>query len=60
VYRYQGGNPLINDTDVVVLIYSGDRWFGVLQRQGERLFSKDRQEFLKAAATNYHGEYISQ
>ena len=56
VYRYQGGNPLINDTDVVVLVYSGDRWFGVRQRQGERLFSKEGQEFLKAAATNYHGE----
>eukprot|EP00985_Skeletonema_marinoi_P012858 scaffold6280_cov127-Skeletonema_marinoi.AAC.11 len=54
VYRYQGGNPLINDTDVVVLVYSGDRWFGVRQRQGERLFSEEGQEFLKAAATNYH------
>eukprot|EP00984_Skeletonema_dohrnii_P026168 scaffold15472_cov138-Skeletonema_dohrnii-CCMP3373.AAC.1 len=60
VYRYQGGNPLINDTDVVVLIYSGDRWFGVYQRQGERLFSKEFQKNFRAATRNYHGEQTSE
>lgn len=54
VYLHYGGNPFINDADVAVLIYSGDRWFGVYQPRGKVLF----QDFsiFKAAVTNYHGK----
>ncbi len=56
VYLYQGGSPLIKDADVAVLIYSGDRWFGVYQPRGEYLFTQAYQDVFKALVTNYHGK----
>jgi hypothetical protein len=56
VYVYQEGNPMIDDSDALFLIYSGDRWFGVYQGGGQFLLSEGFQEYLRAAVTNYHGE----
>ena len=59
VYIYQEGNPLVNETDALLLLYSGDRWMGFYQPGGQYLFTEDYKGFLEAAATNYHGEYPS-
>jgi len=45
---------MIDDSDALFLIYSGDRWFGVYQGGGQFLLSEGFQEYLRAAVTNYH------
>jgi len=55
VYVYQGGSPLIDDdNDAVLLIYSGDRWFGLYQPGGQFLFGETFEPFFKASVMNYH------
>lgn len=57
VYFYQGGRPEIGENDFVLLIYSGDRWFGVYEPEGQPLLGSPIFEF---AVTNYHGELSSE
>mmetsp|Transcript_2542 Transcript_2542/g.3810 ORF Transcript_2542/g.3810 Transcript_2542/m.3810 type:complete len:648 (+) Transcript_2542:57-2000(+) len=55
VYVYQGGNPLIDDdNDAALLIYSGDRWFGLYQPGWQFLFGETFEPFFKASVMNYH------
>lgn len=58
VYVYQGGHPLINDSesDATFLIYSGNRWFGIREPGGQDLFGENFQIIFKDAVTNYHGK----
>ena len=59
VYVYRGGNPDIDDSDALFLVYSGSRWFGLYQPQGKMLEQDESlRKIFEGAMTNYHGESL--
>mmetsp|Transcript_19848 Transcript_19848/g.33804 ORF Transcript_19848/g.33804 Transcript_19848/m.33804 type:complete len:668 (-) Transcript_19848:2283-4286(-) len=53
-YLYTGGVPGLNASDLILLTYSGNRWFGGYFEGGQILFTEEWKDFYSFYMRNYH------